>query len=335
FLSPKRAFFRFGGKAHQEKVSFLVQTNFSDRSPLYDAWIAYHPTKHWTIYMGQRQTFANNLEMRFREDRLQFTERGLISEQLSMTGREFGLFVEGAFGEKFGFSPMLAITSGDGRNSFGVDSRDTDLGGLKYAARVDLFPLGHFTPGNELHSADLARESSPKVLVGAAYSYNNGASGRTGEGHGDFLLFNENGEQSLPNYRQLYIDLMAKYQGFSYLFEFGNASATGVRDRFLDAEALRGLTPGQISSLLALGNSLNTQLGYVTKSGYSFDLRYGRGNPEFALITQSQLADIENFTLGFTKYFRGHNLKIQTAYSLLTATSGNRQVLEIMMQFGF
>lgn len=335
FLNAKRSFFRFGGKALEEKVSFMVQTNFSDRSPLYDAWIAYHPTEQWTVYMGQRQTFANNLEMRFREDRLQFTERGLTSTQLSLNGREFGLFIEGALGDKVGISPMFAITSGDGQNSFGVDSRDTDLGGLKYAGRVDVFPLGFFTPGNERYSADLMHESSLKILLGAAYSINVGASGPKGEGHGDFMLYNENGMDNLPNYRQLYFDLMAKYKGFSYLFEFGNASANGIRNSFVNEEATQALTPGQISTFLALGSSMNTQLGYVTTSGYSFDLRYGIGNPEFALIAESQLEDVINYTVGFSKYFRGHNLKLQTAYNLMQAPTGNRHIYELMVQFGF
>jgi hypothetical protein len=334
-LNSKRSFFRFGGRAINERVSFMVQTNFSDRSPLYDAWMAYHPTKTWTIYMGQRQTFANNLEMRYREDRLHFTDRGLVSTQLSRTGREFGLFVEGAFGEKFGISPMFAITSGDGRNSFGVDSRDVDLGGLKYAARLDVFPFGHFTAGNELYSSDLMHEQKLKVLFGAAASYNSGASGTTGEGHGDFLLYNENGTIALPNYRQIYVDFLAKYKGFSFLVEYGNASANGVRNRFTDAEAIFALTPGQISTYLALGTSFNTQLGYVTTQGYSVDFRYGRGNPEFAIIAQSQLQEVSDYTVGVSRFFKGHNLKLQASYSLLQAPGGNRNVMELMMQFAF
>lgn len=336
FFNAKRSFFRIGGSAREEKVSFMVQTNFSENRPLLDAWVAYHPTKEIAVYMGQRQTFANNMEMRYREDRLQFTERGIVSTELSNSGREFGLFVEGKFGDSFGYSPMVAITSGDGRNSFGVDSRDTDLGGLKYAARLDLFPLGHFTEGNELYSSDLLHEAKPKILIGGAWSYNTGASNRTGEGHGDFLMYNENGDVSLPDYRQLYLDVLAKYKGFSFLLELANASATTLSDKFTGVAAGSALVPGEISTFLALGNSYNTQLGYVTKSGYSLDLRYGRANPEFALVSATELSDLENYTIGFSKYFKGHQLKIQTAYSILQSPNApTRQVFELMMQVAF
>jgi hypothetical protein len=231
---------------------------------------------------------------------------------------------------------MIAITSGDGRNSYGVDSRDVDLGGLKYAARLDLFPLGHFALGNDLYSSDLLHEKKPKFMIGGAWSYNVGASNTTGEGHGDFLLYNSNGDIALPDYRQIYLDFLAKYRGFSLLVECANASATSLEDRFTGTAAGTALAPGQISTFLALGNSYNTQLGYVTKSGYSLDFRYGKANPEFALIATSQLADLENYTIGFSKYFKGHHLKLQTAYSLVQGPeSPTNQVFELMMQLAF
>ena len=335
FFNAKRTFFRLSGQAVQEKVSFLIQTNFSEQRPLLDAWVAYHPSKNTTITFGQKQTFVNNREMLYREDRFQFTERGLLSEQLSVSGREFGLFFESRYGENFGIAPMLAITSGDGRNSFGADSRDTDLGGLKYGGRLDLYPLGYFKAGNELYSADLQREESLKLVVGSAFSINQGASHALGEGHGDFLLYDNKGKVSLPNYRQLYIDALAKYRGFSMLVEFGNASAAGLGENYEDANAVLLLAPQQISSLLQLGNSYNAQLGYVTPKGYSVDLRYGQALPEFANYTNSLMTDTDSYTLGLTRYFKGHNLKAQLAYTLLNRANVNTTVVECMLQIAF
>jgi hypothetical protein len=230
---------------------------------------------------------------------------------------------------------MLAITSGDGRNSFGTDSRDTDLGGLKYGGRLDLYPLGYFKPGNELYSADLQREESLKLVVGSAFSINQGASHALGEGHGDFLLYDNKGKVSLPNYRQLYIDALAKYKGFSMLVEFGNASAAGLGENYEDANAVLLLAPQQISSLLQLGNSYNAQLGYVTPKGYSVDLRYGQALPEFANYTNSLMTDTDSYTLGLTRYFKGHNLKAQLAYTLLNRANVNTTVVECMLQIAF
>jgi hypothetical protein len=157
-FNTKTAFLIISGKALNEKVSFLVQTDYSKSEPLLDAWVAYHPFTNIAVTFGQKQTFVNNREMTYREDRLQFTDRSLLSQTLSDTGREFGVFVETKFkvGSQFGIAPMAAVTSGDGRNSFGSDSRDSDLGGLKIGGRLDLYPLGYFTQGNDLFSADLA-----------------------------------------------------------------------------------------------------------------------------------------------------------------------------------
>jgi hypothetical protein len=336
FFNAKRAFFRLGGTAKEEKVSFLILTNFSETRPLFDAWVAYHPNKNLTFTFGQKQNFTNNREMLYREDRLQFTERSLLSETLSRTGREFGLFMEGRYGNTFGIAPMFSLTSGDGRNSFGVDSRDADLGGLKYGGRIDLYPLGYFTEGNELFSADLKQEKSLKFVLGTAFSSNRGASQAVGEGHGDFLLYNQNGQIRLPNYRQLYIDLLAKYQGFSLLIEFGNASASGLSENYTDANAVILLAPQQIGSFLQLGNSFNAQLGYATTGGYSADVRYGRSSPEFSAYTNSLMQGTNSYTLGFTKYIKGHNLKVQSAYTFLNnANAPNTSVFEIMMQIAF
>jgi hypothetical protein len=336
FLNIRRAYLRIAGTAVKEKVSFLVQTDFADGSPLLDAWIAYHPIPQLTFTVGQKQNIANNREMLFREDRLQFTDRSELSRQLSRTGREFGLFVEGRLGEKFGIAPILAVTSGDGRNSFGVDSRDVDLGGLKFSGRLDVLPLGYFSPGNELYSADLAHEQNPKLVIGTAYSFNRGATQKVGEGHGEFFLFNDNGKVSLPNYQKIYVDLMAKYKGFSALLEYGNASANGLSSNFINAEATQRLLPKQISTFLALGNTYNMQMGYVTKAGYSMDLRHGKVTPEFSGVVNNALTDQENYTLGLSRYFRGNHTKVQTSFSYLKAGSGTETLLgELLVQMSF
>jgi len=334
-LNAKRTFLRMGGIAVKEKLSFLIQMDFSQNQPLLDAWIAYHPG-NLTLTFGQKQSIGNNREMLYREDRLQFADRSILSEQFSQTGREFGLFAEWRLGKKIGIEPKLAITSGDGRNSFGADSRDVDLGGLKYAGRLDIYPLGFFKSGNDLFSGDLLRENKPKFVLGSAFSVNQGASNKVGEGHGDFSLYNEIGKMDLPNYRKFYVDLLAKYNGFSFLFEFGNASAAGLSQNFLDDQAALRLAPGQISTLMILGNSYNSQLGFITKSRYGFDLRYASTQPEFEGLANNLITKNERLTLGISKYLQGHQAKIQSAFGLLNPGKSNSGVLfELMAQVGF
>ncbi len=336
FFNSKRSYLMISGKAVKEKVSFLIQSDFSTNDPLLDAWIAYHPTDKITISAGQKQTFLNNREMIYREDRLQFTDRGRLSQNFSQTGREFGLFAQGSFGTNFIISPAVAVTSGDGKNSFGADTRDPDKGGVKYGARLDLYPLGAFIPGNDLYTADLMHEPKLKMLLGGAISQNTGASGPTGEGHGDFLLYDASGNENLPDYSQQYIDLLLKYKGFSLLAEYVNASASNLDARFTDTAGNTLLVPTQVSEFLILGSSYSLQAGYVTKKGYSLDLRYEQTTPEFENNLNSLLPDASSYTIGFTKYFKGNNLKLQASYSAVDfAQGGTVSTGELLMQIVF
>lgn len=333
----KRSYFNISGKALKEKVSFFIQTDFSLDSPLLDAWVAYHPTDDIRITFGQKRTFTNSREMTYDEDVMQFTERSMISTVFSDTGREFGLYAEGRFQwGKAGIMPQIAITSGDGRNSFGSDSRDTDKGGLKYGGRLDVYPLGYFSEGNTGMTADLMHESSLKMVVGAAASYNDGASNAMGEGHGDFALYNEDGKVQLPDYRKVYADILLKYQGFSLLGEYANTSATGLDDIYINEAASLALAPQQISSYLLIGDAWNTQLGYATLSGYALDLRYTQLIPEFKDYSNSLLQDTKAYTIGFSKYFKNNAFKLQTSFSKIDYEAGKDEIrAELLLQVVF
>lgn len=337
FFNAKRSYFNFAGKAAKEKVQFFMQMDFSLNEPLLDAWIAYEPVQQLKLTFGQKQSIANNREMMIMEDQLQFADRGLLSSAYSGLGREFGLFVESRWGnDKFGLVPQIAITSGDGRNSFGTDSRDVDWGGLKYAARLDLYPLGFFSEGNDQLVADLAHENRPKLVLGAAASYNDGASNLTGEGHGDFFLYNRIGGVQLPDYRQVYGDLLFKYQGFSLLGEYVIATATSLDGSYKDPFGADVMLPTEISQFLALGRAFNAQAGYVTKSGYALDLRYAMLSPEFGENTNSLIRETNALTMGAAKYFKGNDLKIQAAFTATNLADGSTQSLaEVMVQLVF
>lgn len=335
-FNAKRTYLSISGKALKEKVSFFIQNNFSLNDALLDAWVAYHPADNIKITVGQTRTFVNNRELTFDEDKFQFTERSSLSRTFSNTGREFGLFFEGDFMlGNMGFSPQLALTSGDGRNSFGADSRDVDLGGLKYGGRLDLYPLGFFTDGNDVQTADLLHEEEFKIAIGAAASYNDGASNSVGEGHGNFVIYEENGEAQLPDYRQVYADILMKYQGFSLLTEYVNASATGLKQTFVNQAATVALQPQQISSFLVLGDAFNSQIGYVTKKGYSVDLRYSQLMPEFDTFSDSVLQETDIYSIGLTKYIKHNDVKVQTTFSSIDQNDQTSYRAELMFQIVF
>ena len=334
--NSRRSYLQFSGNAVKEKVSFLFQLDYSLSEPLLDAWLAYHPYEFLTITVGQKQTFLNNREMMYREDRLQFTNRSFLSTNFSNTGRELGVFVSSKFGDSFGIAPMFAVTSGDGRNSFGATSRDSDLGGIKYGGRLDLYPFGFFKTGNDLTSTDLLHEEKLKFVIGAAASKNTGASNAFGEGHGDYILYDANGLNNYPDYTQIYADILFKYQWFSLLGEYVNTSASNIDITYTDANARQILAPTQISQFLALGDSFNVQAGYVTLSGFSFDVRYENTNPEFLNNVNSIVQKGSAYSFGLSKYFVGNSLKVQTSYTSLNPAIGlETNQFDVLFQITF
>ena len=328
YFNSKRSYLNFSGVAVKEKVEFFLQLDYSLPGALLDAYITYHPIKNLSITMGQKQNIANNREMLIMEDRLQYPDRSLLSQEYSRTGREFGLFLEYKAGNStFAIVPQVSVTSGDGRNSFGVDSRDSDLGGFKYSGRLDVYPFGFFSPGNDKSIADLQHEQTIKMVLGGAASFNDGASQAVGEGHGDFVLYNANGKPQQPDYRQVYGDIVVKYKGFSLLGEYGVSTATNLEGTYIMPTGSDALLPTEISEYLALGTGYNVQLGYVSKSGYALDLRYAGVAPEFAENAASVIQQQDGYTIGLSKYFKGNAIKIQAAFSQFTYADGSDMML--------
>jgi hypothetical protein len=228
------------------------------------------------------------------------------------------VFIESSFNlGKMIVSPKAAITSGDGRNSFGLSSTDYDLGGVKYAGRLDFLPLGNFSEGNEQVIADIKYEPSPKIVLGAAGSINKGASHSTGEGHGSFLLYDTAGQNKLPDYRKLYYDVLIKYKGFSVLTEFVIATAKIEEGTYFDQTGIDLVKTTEISERLTLGTGFNTQIGYVLNKKYGVDVRYAKLTQEFSGNVNSVLQNQEEITYGFTRYFNENNLKVNASFTHL------------------
>lgn len=313
-LNSKRTYFNFSGQAKQEKLSFLMQMDFSRTNPLLDVWMAYHPWKAVTITMGQKQNIGNNREMLIMENNLQFADRSLLSQSFSRTGRELGIFLDLKLGtENFRLIPQVSLSSGDGINSFGADSRDVDLGGFKYSGRLDILPLGDFSEGGLDGLADLKREENLKMIIGLAGSFNDGASDAVGEGHGNLLLYNGAGEVQYPDYRQWFADLLMKYRGLSLYAEFGQASATNLEGTYLNQSIENPLLATQISEYYNLGTGLNGQIGYVTNTGYGIDFRYSAVFNEFENNQNALLANSNAYGLAFSRYLKGNDLKVVAA----------------------
>lgn len=338
FMSKKSVFF-LKGQMKNEKLSFLLSANFSSENPLDEAWVSYKINKSLSLFFGQMLSFTNNRELMFREDKIQMNDRSMLSSTFSNTGREFGFFIKTKLKSPIGLLvPMFALSSGDGINSFGNDSRDPDRGSFKFGGRLDLYPFGMFAENNDNSTVDFFGENKLKVVFGLAASLNDGASNEVGEGHADFVLYDNLGLEDFPDFNQIYFDTLLKYKRASLLIEYVDSYASDIDEIYTLNPIENGisnaiLNPSEISKFLVLGDQLNIQLGYLSKSMVSFDLRYGKAIPEF-LVENSILKKFENYSLGISKYIN-KNVKIQAIYNSNKFELNEDNYAELLVQISF
>ena len=327
------------GQMKNEKLSFMLSANLSKNEPLDEAWVSYEISDDFSLSFGQMLSFINNKELMFREDKIQFNHRSILSDLFSNSGREFGVFVKSKINSPLGlFIPMISLSSGDGINSFGNDSRDPDKGSFKFGGRLDFYPLGKFSENNDQSIVDFIGEDKLKFVLGVAGSINDGASNQVGEGHADFILYDNTGLEKYPDLNQIYFDALLKYKGASLLIEYVDSSAGDIDEIYTSNPIENGISnsildPGQISSYLILGNQYNIQFGYLTKSNLSFDFRYGKSTPEY-LSESSILKDLENYSFGISKYISS-SIKVQALYNNTKFEIDEIKYAEVLFQISF
>lgn len=327
-FNVQRAQFIFQGNAKNERLTFYLQTDFVTAMSLMEAWVGYDAVPERVfVAVGQKLVNTNNAELNRHQNFFQFVNPSLVSTNFARLGREFGLFVDvrHALGQ-FVIKPSIAITSGDGLNSFGNGTTDRfDYGGAKFGGRLELLPFGDFSEGNDFMGSDLAREKTPKLAIGGSFTTNQGASEAVGEGHGQFVFYSQiqpdgSFRNAYPNYQKIYLDLVFKHRGFSAGAEFANAYGSEIKGLFTDTDPVNQ-TPiyrSQIARYLALGRGYNVQGGYLTKNFWSFDVRHTVIEPEFPTDVRSVMVNQQETTVGITKFLKGQALKVQTNFNYLT-----------------
>lgn len=334
YYGSKRTFFHFKANSKKENVSAYFLTDFSSNNPLLEAWVSYKPLERLSFTFGQFRSIANNREMLIFENSLANFSRSLLSQTFNQTGREFGLKCTYMIGHSdFSLIPMIQITSGDGLNSFGVDSRDVDLGGLKYSSRIDFYPLGLFKEGQVQSLNDYAHQESLKLVIGAAASYNDGASNSVGEGHGDFYLFNNLNQVMLPDYRELNFDFLSKFKGFSFMAEYSISTATGL-EGLVTESLIQELQPKEISTYLALGTGLTMQVFYTSKKGYSIGFVNSSITSEFE-NENSIVKDSNLKSLVLSKKIKDSAVVIQNSLDVLKISDVNTLTYQFLVQLEF
>jgi len=101
-----------------------------------------------------------------------------------------------------------------------------------------------------------------------------------------------------------------KYQGFAVFTEFA------LRDA--ENPVTSNLADGDIR-FINKGNANNIQLSYQTRKHHELAFRWARFTPHKDIETQT--AELNDFTLAFTKYVRFHRVKVQADITFRNANS--------------
>lgn len=289
----RRMRLRFDGFIYDPRLTYIIQLSFSRGdldfddtgfpNVLRDAMIQYQVTKKFSIAIGQGKLPGNRQRVVSSGD-LQLADRSIVNSTFNID-RDFGLQM--FYREKY-FILRGAMSSGEGRN---VNRSDQ---GLAYTARVELLPFGQFTNGGDFFEGDLMREPKPKVSIGLTYSDNENTL-RTGGQLGKPLYEARDIETHMA-------DALLKYKGFAW--------ATEYFYRFTNENPITTDTETGDTRYVYQGQGLNSQASYLFKSNYEVVGRYSsiRPSSNIALLTEN----IKQYTIGLTKYVRGHRVKLQS-----------------------
>jgi hypothetical protein len=337
----RRARLDITGSSNREKISYRFQLDLtgggeadaSIGSLIFDAWVAYNLTKEIKISFGQKGTPTDNRELGMRSTTLQLVDRSPLTPAFASI-REFGFFAESTHKiSRYSYlKPEIAITNGDGINNY-----NRDRGGLKYGARLDYLPFGLFSNFGQYRQADIVRELTPKFVIGATWSYNQGISDRRGSESGQILYLDANDKEVLPDYVKYGIDFLFKYKGFSVLGEYINASSrvpSGITQRVrVDGSTSNDFLVNGIQNVenyvngrMMVGEGYNIQGGYIFKNNYSIDGRFAylRSETNSFLNNPTFYNRSHFYTLGITKYLaRNYGAKIQVDCTYINSKAGS------------
>ena len=309
----RRLRLRFDGYVGRSGLTYYLQLSFSRGDQdwdntgfpgiVRDAMVFYTFSERFYMGMGQGKLPGNRQRV-VSSGQQQFADRSMVNAVFNID-RDFGLM--GYYNNSLGglhYNLKGAISSGEGRNIQRTDN------GLAYTGRLEILPLGPFTRDGDFSEGDLERESSPKISIGATYSYNHKA-------------VRESGQRGAPLDHPLdiysyFVDLVAKYQGWALQSE-----AAWRRAPRQDLPPMTFPDPGTDGlAYVFTGQGINTQMSYVFPSMFELAGRYTRVVPDLSLSGIEQSVDI--YTLGVSKYLRQHRNKLQLNLSYQENRGGMR-----------
>ena len=319
-LLIRRARIKVGGFAYHPSLTYKLELGLSNRDIgggnidqtnntariILDAVLKWQFAKHWSLWFGQTK-LPGNRERVISSQNLQFVDRSNLNSRFNID-RDIGLQLWYK-ADKFKFAASIA--QGEGRNI--TASND---GGYDYTLRGEFLPFGKFSSKGDYFGADLKREESPKLAIGATLDFNDRAARERGQ-QGSYLDENR-------DLRTIFLDAHFKYRGFSSMVEFADKNAP-------DGAVLTDMN-GDFVDAFYTGTGFNIQAGYLCKSNLEVAARYTNVNPEDITMRN----DNNQYTLGVSKYISGHNLKVQSDISVIDEDTRDSQLMfRFQVEMGF
>ena len=325
----KRLRLRFDGYIFSPKFIYSIQLGFSnyDAEPrpngsqniIRDAIVYFRPNSDWNLGFGQTKLKTNRARINS-SSALQFVDRSIVNSEFG-GDRDFGFFGEYHYGTYDGFAlaALASVTLGEGRN-WG----SSDIDGLDYTGRLELFPFGRFHSKGEYTEGDTFYEEKVRLMIAGGYSFNQNTCLTQGF-KGD--LMPDGNTRDLGSY---YADIILKYRGFAF-----NADYMGRH--ILDGGG--ALIPGS-DVFVYTGSGLNVQASYLFNRKWEIALRNSTMMPDKAVQEMTGYRTWNQSTLGVTRYIIGHSLKVQLDLSynyrdqLVFAPLDDRWSLRFQVELG-
>ena len=304
----RRARLKFDGYAFTPKLKWKLELGLTNRDisgggdeiqhsnasrVILDAWTDWNFAGNFSLKVGQGK-LPGNRERVVSSGNLQFVDRSRLNSRFNID-RDMGLQLTHhmTLGKQFYIKEWACLTQGEGR-----DVTSGFNGGFDYTFRVEMMPFGKFKSKGDYVGADLKREEKPKISIGASYDLNVNAVRERGQ-NGSYI-YDTDGSLVGKTLKTAFVDMMFKYKGFSVMAEYANRqTADGDNDVYGDSLNVIGT--------MYTGQALNVQAGYVFKNNYEIALRMTSIRPDMNVSSNEN-----EYGIGFSKYFVGHKLKIQT-----------------------
>jgi hypothetical protein len=274
-------------------------TIFTANAPRYilDAVVMWNFYENFELWFGQTK-LPGNVERVISSGNLQLVDRSLLNSAFNLD-RDIGLQLRHSIQlpGKLLLREKIAFSQGEGRNVV-----TGNLGGHELTARLEILPFGRFSGDSEYSGADLSREKTPKLMLGATFDSNQDAV-RTRSNQGSYM--DTDTGLYMTDITTFFLDAVFKYHGYSLMAEYANRNADDRIARNADGTA----TGDEVRT----GHGLNLQMGYLLKNNWEIAGRYSGLKLDEVGGTRSD----SQYTLGLSKYLVGHKLKVQTDISYL------------------